>query len=76
MTADLRESFFAYIKRKTKARSTIGPLRNAEGGKVDKDKDIAEVLNIFFASTFTREQMDGVPEPEARHFRSEINQKH
>ena len=39
---------------------------------MDKDKDIAEVLNIFFASTFTREQMDGVPEPEARHFRSEI----
>ena len=67
-----KRKFFAYIKKKTKTRSTIGPLKNAAGEKVDKDKDMAEVLNEFFASTFTREQADMVPEPVEKNFTSEL----
>ena len=39
---------------------------------MDKDKDMSEVLNEFFASTFTREQADMVPEPAEKNFTSEL----
>ena len=67
-----RRNFFAYIKKKTKTRSSIGPLMNAAGEKVDGDQEMAEVLNTFFASTFTREQADMVPDPAIRGFTSEL----
>jgi hypothetical protein len=54
------QPFFAYIKRKTKSRPSIGPLR--EGNKlVTEDKEMAEVLNGFFGSVFTREDESIIP---------------
>ncbi len=49
-----KRPFFAYVKRKTRARPTVGPLNRADGSKVTSDKDMADVLNSFFSSVFTQ----------------------
>ena len=66
-----RRKFFAYIKRRTKTRSTVGPFKAPDGATVDRDKDMAGILNSFFASTFTREPAGDPPQAAARQFRSE-----
>ena len=56
--------FAAYIKSKTKTVTSIGPLKNRDGNLVTEDLDMAEQLNKFFASVFTQEETDTVPELE------------
>jgi hypothetical protein len=46
--------FFAYIKRKTKSRPCIGPLKGKEKKVVTEDEGMAKILNEFFSSVFTR----------------------
>ena len=47
--------FANYIKSKTKTKtkSSIGPLKRANGDLVTDELEIAEELNTFFASVFT-----------------------
>jgi hypothetical protein len=40
---------------------TVGPLKTADGRMVDSDKDMADVLNSFFKSVFTKEDISNVP---------------
>ena len=47
--------FYAYVKKKTKSRTTVGPIKRADGQLTSDDKSAAEELNGFFASVFTRE---------------------
>jgi hypothetical protein len=62
-----KRPFFAYIKRKTKTRSTIGPLKDEAGRTVTEDVDMAGLLNRTFQAVFTREPAGEVPAPsEAR----------
>ena len=65
-----RRKFFAYIKRRTKTRSSVGPFKTRDGATVDKDKDMAGILNSFFASTFTREPAGEPPVAAPKRFRS------
>lgn len=53
--------FNRYIKSKTKCSSTIGPLRNAEGLLTSNESEMAECLNMFFASMFTAENLAEIP---------------
>jgi hypothetical protein len=53
--------FFSYIKRKTKSRVTVGPLKNKQKETVTDDEGMAEVLNEFFSSVFTREDRANLP---------------
>ena len=46
------KSFNGYVKSRTKARSGVGPLKN-NGNTVTDDKEMANILNTFFASVFT-----------------------
>jgi hypothetical protein len=55
--------FFAYIKKKTKSKSSVGPLKN-KGEVVAEDQDMAELLNEFFSSVFTREDTRDIPKAE------------
>jgi len=41
--------FYAYVKKKTKSRSTIGPLKDSENKTVSEDRGMAELLNKFFS---------------------------
>ena len=49
------KDFAQYIKSKTKARTTIGPLKTADGRTITGDKEMADQLNDYFSSVFTTE---------------------
>ncbi len=53
--------FYAYIKQRTKTRPSIGPLKNANKETVSEDQGMAELLNNFFSSVFTREDTEHFP---------------
>ena len=59
----IRGSFFAYIKQRTKSRPSIGPLKDAAGRLMKEDKDMADILNSFFSTMFTREDVTNIPQP-------------
>jgi hypothetical protein len=50
--ADGRENkrrFFTYVKRRTKARQSVGPIKNVAGETIADDKGMADELNKFFS---------------------------
>jgi hypothetical protein len=54
--------FYPYVKKKTKSRPAIGPLLDADNKWVTGDKETwAELLNNFFSSVFTREDIRSQP---------------
>jgi hypothetical protein len=58
------KTFWKYVKESTKQRTGIGVLTGKNGQVADTDKKKAETLNEFFASVFTRETLDNVPDLE------------
>jgi hypothetical protein len=56
--------FYSYIKKKTKSRPSIGPLKDKNEKVVTEDQEMAKVLNEFFSSVFTRENTTNVSEAE------------
>ena len=56
--------FYAYLKRRTKTKTSVGPLKNANGETIADSKEMAGLLNTYFKSVFSREpDMTGVEEP-------------
>ena len=53
--------FFAYARGNSKIRSRIGPLTNDEGHTTGSALEIAGEFNKYFASVFTKEDLDYVP---------------
>ena len=56
--------FYAYLKGRTKNRTTVGPLKNKNNETVTSSKEMAEELNNYFTSVFTREPVGPVPKPD------------
>jgi len=56
------KSFYSYVKSKTKFKSTVGPLTNNNGDLVGDYKEMAQLLNTFFASVFTTENTNNLPD--------------
>jgi hypothetical protein len=50
----------------------VGPLKDAQGRIVQEGGEVAELLNRFFSSVFTRENVANIPEPEQTGCREEI----
>ena len=57
--------FFAYVKKKTGCRSSVGPLKEGGGDAVADAQGMAEILNRTFKEVFTRENSSEIPEPAA-----------
>jgi hypothetical protein len=57
------QKFARYIKSKTKSRTTIGPIKTEDGRLLTQDAEMAEELNRFFSSVFTRETVINAPTP-------------
>ena len=58
-----KRQFFSYVRTKTKSRPGVGPLKDKEGKMISGDKEMAEMLNAFFVSVFTREDTRNIPVP-------------
>ena len=56
--------FFNYVKGTTKQKDTIGPLRNENNELIVEDTLMAELLNQFFSSVFTEEDLTNIPDAE------------
>ena len=49
------KTFANYIKSKSKSITGIGPLKSSTGALITDEKDMAEILNNFFSSVFTKD---------------------
>ena len=57
-----RRPFYAYVKRKTKSRQTVGPLLDRAKNKVTDNKGMVDLLNRYFSSVFTPDAGGPVPD--------------
>jgi len=55
--------FYRYVKGKTKCRTTVGPLKDSQGTVVSDEREMAEQINEYFCTVFTREDLAAVPDP-------------
>ena len=55
------KSFFSYIKTKQRSVVRTGPLKNSTGDIVIGDTESAELLNEYFSSVFTVEDVANIP---------------
>jgi hypothetical protein len=64
--------FTKYVKSKTKSKTSVGPLLSKEKKLITEEKEIAEELNKFFSSVFTKEDLQSVPDPEVENVRKKM----
>ena len=57
------KSFYAYVRSKQKVRDQVGPLENNSGNVISDGFQMAEVLNEYFSSVFTTEDISSLPIP-------------
>ena len=57
------KSFYAYVTSKQKVRDKVGPLENNIGNIISDGFQMAEVLNAYFSSVFTTEDISSLPVP-------------
>ena len=57
------KSFYAYIRSKHKVRDKVGPLENNRENIISEGFQMAEVLNEYFSSVFTTEDISSLPVP-------------
>ena len=57
------KSFYSYVKSKQRTKGGVGPLISQAGETVLDDKIAANMMNEYFASVFTVEDISNIPEP-------------
>ena len=57
------KSLYAYVRSKQKVRDKVGPLENNRGNIISDEFQMAEVLNEYFSSVFTTENISSLPVP-------------
>ena len=57
------KSFYAYVRSKQKVRDKVGPLENNRGNIISDGFQMEEVLNEYFSSVFTTEDIRALPVP-------------
>ena len=60
------KAFFRYVTTKTKPRVNVSNLRKEDGSLTDSDKQKCDILNDFFISVFTDEDLSHMPEFEKK----------
>jgi len=55
-----KKSFYAYSRTKSKTKAQIGTLLTSDGLHLDDDKSVVECFNQYFASVFTRDNLQAV----------------
>ena len=57
------KAFYSYLKSETANRQSVGPLKVNDAIVTDDEKQ-AEILNQFFTSVFTQEDLDNLRFPD------------
>ena len=57
------KNFYAYVRSKQKVRDKVRPLENNMGNIISDRFQMAEVLNEYFSSVFTTEDISSLPVP-------------
>ena len=57
------KSFYAYVRSKQKVRDKVRPLENNKGKIISDGFQMAVVLNEYFSSVFTTEDISSLPVP-------------
>ena len=59
------KSFYNYVRNKQKRKERVGPLKGNDRSEevIVDDEEAAEVLNKYFSSVFTLEDLGNIPEP-------------
>jgi len=52
------KTFYRYVRSKSRTKDIIGPLKDDRGNIVTDDGQMADILNNFFSSVFTKENKD------------------
>lgn len=60
-----RKSFFAYARSKSKTNVKVGPLVGSRGEVISNATEEVTVLNDFFCSVFTKEDISSIPTPDS-----------
>ena len=60
------KSFYAYVRSKQKVQDKVGPLKGSDGNIITEGFLMAENLNEYFSSVFTREDISILPAPETK----------
>ena len=55
------KGFWSYVKKKVKSHTTIKEIENEAGEVVSESKEKADILNNYFSSVFTKENLGSVP---------------
>ena len=55
------KEFYSFIRQKRVTTSSIGPIINENGDYTSDDEQVCCVLNSFFASVFTTEDLNSIP---------------
>ena len=63
---DNSKSFFAYVRSKQRTRDKVGPLKDKLGKIIVDDQQGADLLNEYFCSVFTKENLENIPQPDLK----------
>ena len=55
------KEFYSFIRQKRVTTSNIGPISNGNGDFINDEEQICCILNTFFASVFTVEDLSDIP---------------
>ena len=67
------KSFYAYVRSKQKVQDKVGPLEGSDGNIITEGFLMAENLNEYFSSVFTREDISILPVLETKFERREFD---
>ena len=56
------KSFWKYVHEQTKSKQGIGTLKDKDGNLITTEVDKANTLNDFFASVYTKEDCENIPD--------------
>ena len=60
--------FWSYVRSKIRTKSNIGQLELPDGSSTNDNQEKTEILNNYFASVFTEEGPEALPDFEERNF--------
>ena len=67
------KEFYSFIRQKKITTTTIGPIIDENGDFINDDEQICNILNSFFASVFTDEDLSNIPTvPSVQNINNEV----